>query len=202
MNRTATALDVDAALTTLVAAFTDDPVWGGWAFPHRDRAPSQRRELFALWLRDSLYHEAVQVTEHCEAVTLWYPPGGLEDSPEYRRDLRAFADTLETRGSTLLQGCEMFAAAYPAQPRFWYLALIGVSPQYRGRGLGMALLHACLESAAWRELPAYLESTNPRNDPRYQQLGFRQIGSLTLPGGPTVRRMWREPASRSPQSAC
>lgn len=192
MNRTATTLDVDAALTTLVDAFSDDPVWGGWAFPRPERAAAQRRELFALWLRDSLSHGAVQVTEHCEAVSLWYPPGGLEDSADHRRDLQAFAGTLEAHAPVFLQGCQILAAAYPPVERFWYLALIGVSPACRGRGLGMTLLKACLGSAPWHEVPAYLESTNPRNTGRYLELGFREIGELALPDGPVVKRMWRE----------
>jgi hypothetical protein len=41
-------------------------------------------------------------------------------------------------------------------------------------------------------MPAYLESTNPANLPRYERLGFVRVGAFTLPGGgPTVDTMWR-----------
>ena len=41
---------------------------------------------------------------------------------------------------------------------------------------------------------AYLESTNPANNARYERLGFTQIGEFSLPGddGPPVATMWRE----------
>ena len=42
-------------------------------------------------------------------------------------------------------------------------------------------------------MASYLESTNPANIARYESVGFRQVGSFTLPAdGPTVDTMWRE----------
>jgi hypothetical protein len=43
-------------------------------------------------------------------------------------------------------------------------------------------------------VPAYLESSNPANDPRYERLGFAKKGSFTRPDEQlTVSTMWREP---------
>ena len=192
-HRIATVLDFAAVLATLVAAFDRDPVWGGWAFPDRSAADSQRRALFGLWLRDALAHGSVRVSSDCGAVALWYPPGGAEDSDEYCRELQAVAAQLGAHAPVFLEGCARFAAGLPLG-RYYYLALLAVEPAQRGRGLGMGLLQACLASPEFQALPAYLESTNPVNLPRYRQLGFYEIGELVLPDGPKVDRLWREPS--------
>jgi hypothetical protein len=42
-------------------------------------------------------------------------------------------------------------------------------------------------------MPAYLESSNPDNDARYESRGFRRVGEFTRPDeGATVARMWRD----------
>jgi hypothetical protein len=193
-GRVATARDFDAALTTLVAAFEDDPVWGGWAFPDRSKAARQRRDLFAIWLREAMPLESVRVAEDCAAVSLWYPPGNAGDSDAYQHELRGFAAQLGAHAGVFLRGSAQFAAHQPAG-RFWYLALLAVRPSGRGRGLGMGLLRSCLGSGEFQDAPIYLESTHPGNTPRYQKLGFREIGAFELPQGPSVSRLWRETGS-------
>jgi GNAT superfamily N-acetyltransferase len=188
--RTATSLEFAAVLATLVAAFDADPVWGGWAFPDPACAPELRRALFGLWLRDAMAHGSVRVSGDCEAVALWYPPGGIEDTDEYRHELQALAASLGTHAAVFLEGCDRFTAGFPPG-RYWYLALLAVRTDRRGQGLGMGLLRACLDLPEFQALPAYLESTHPGNLQRYQQLGFHKLGELTLPEGPTVDRMWR-----------
>ena len=43
-------------------------------------------------------------------------------------------------------------------------------------------------------IPAYLESSNPDNDPRYERLGFVRAGEFERPDGRlTCSTMWREP---------
>jgi hypothetical protein len=40
-------------------------------------------------------------------------------------------------------------------------------------------------------MPAYLESTNPRNLPRYEAPGFRAHSTFGPAGGPVLTTMWR-----------
>ena len=43
-------------------------------------------------------------------------------------------------------------------------------------------------------MPAYLESSNPKNVARYERLGFERIGEFTTPDASrAVATMWREP---------
>jgi len=42
-------------------------------------------------------------------------------------------------------------------------------------------------------MPAYLESSNPDNDKRYERVGFRRVGEFATPDGSRkVATMWRE----------
>lgn len=44
-------------------------------------------------------------------------------------------------------------------------------------------------------MPAYLESSNPANDSRYERLGFEPRAKFATPEGRhTVTTMWREPS--------
>ena len=69
-----------------------------------------------------------------------------------------------------------------------------VHPDHRGRGIGMSLLADGLARIDTGGMPAFLESSNPANRPRYERLGFRPRGEFHLPeDGPVVTQMWREP---------
>jgi ribosomal protein S18 acetylase RimI-like enzyme len=79
---------------------------------------------------------------------------------------------------------------HPSEP-CWYLPLIGVDPTCQGRGYGSALLRYALEQCDRDGMPAYLESSNPRNIPLYQRHGFEIIGAIQAGTSPTVVPMLR-----------
>ena len=63
----------------------------------------------------------------------------------------------------------------------------------------MAMLRENLARIDLEGCPAYLESSNPANTPRYQALGFVPVTSFRAPGGgPVVTGMWREGRLESP----
>ena len=56
----------------------------------------------------------------------------------------------------------------------------------------MALLAENLARIDRDRMPAYLESSNPGNNHRYERLGFEKIAEFYPPGGETpVTTMWR-----------
>jgi len=158
IGRQATDRDLQAMLDTLVQTFTDDPVWGGWAFPDSTRSSaSEQREL-------------VEIAK------------GL----------------LGEHADVFLDGCELLEQSHPQGRPHYYLALLGTHNRYRGQGLGMELLRQSLCAIDAAGMPAYLESTSPKNIVRYERLGFGRIGSIQLPAaGPRVELMWREPREPS-----
>src|SRR5438093_1196379 len=111
-SRKPTDQDVEAMLETLVLAFANDPVWGGWAFPDRNHAIHQRRAFFGLWLKSALRYPAVRVTLACEAVALWYPPWGSENTEEDERQLISTARSLiGSHADAFLKGCDLIEAS-------------------------------------------------------------------------------------------
>ena len=95
---------------------------------------------------------------------------------------------------------EQMAQFHPAG-ELWYLPMIGVDPVAQGRGLGSALLGYALAACDRDGLPAYLETSNPRNLALYERHGFR-VGKVIQAGSsPPVWAMLREPRSESPGPA-
>jgi GNAT superfamily N-acetyltransferase len=196
ISRQATDHDLQSMLDTLVPAFANDPVWGDWAFPDRSRATVQRRAIFDFWLQGALPYRAIRVTERCEAVAAWYAPEGTATSESEQLELVARARALlGSHAEVFLRGCELLETAHPQNRPHYYLSLLGTHDDHRGNGLGMSLLRENLAMLDAAGMPAYLESTNPKNLTRYERLGFRRIGALDFPvTGPRVDLMWREPA--------
>ena len=56
----------------------------------------------------------------------------------------------------------------------WYLPLIAADPARQGQGLGTALMEAAIARIDADGLPAYLESSNPRNISLYERFGFER----------------------------
>ena len=90
---------------------------------------------------------------------------------------------------------ERFEAAQQSDPPHYYLSLLGVHDDHRGRGLGMGLLAASLAQFDAEGVPSYLESSNAANDHRYEALGYRRTGEFTTPGDlVTIASFWRDAA--------
>jgi predicted N-acetyltransferase YhbS len=84
---------------------------------------------------------------------------------------------------------------HPRKPPHWYLAFMGVDPQWQGRGIGSRLMRPALETLDAEGMPAYLEASTPRSRALYERHGFAVTGEFNLPSaGPTLWQMWREPS--------
>ena len=70
--------------------------------------------------------------------------------------------------------------------------MLATHPARRGHGIAQALVRETLAELDRRGLAAYLESTNPGNDHRYERLGFAKVGAFEgfVPGS-VVSTMWR-----------
>jgi predicted GNAT family N-acyltransferase len=83
-------------------------------------------------------------------------------------------------------------AAHPHDEPHYYLGIVGTHDDHRGHGIGEALLAENLSLVDAEHLPAYLESSNPRNLQRYGRLGFEPQGEVFVAEGvPVVTTMWR-----------
>ncbi|HEV7459144.1 MAG TPA: GNAT family N-acetyltransferase [Solirubrobacteraceae bacterium] len=188
--RVATARDLDGLTTTVSAAFFDDPLWS-WAFPDRSRLAPWWRFLIASALR----YPCVWVAGPIAAASVWIPPGGTELTKEEEDRVEPLmVELVGSRAPAVMDLLGRFDASHPRDEPHYYLSLLGTHPEHRGRGLGMALLAHNLSQMDAEGLPAYLESSNPENDERYERLGFVKVGAFSTPDDAhTVATMWREP---------
>ena len=194
--RVATPADLDAVTTTITLAFRHDPVWGP-AFASPDGGDAVATDLWRFALEGALRYPWTWMTERGEAVSVWIPPGGTELSLEQEERFEGLlVDRLGSAAADVLGLLARFEASHPRTEPHYYLSLLGTHPDHRGRGLGMALLAHNLALVDAERLPAYLESTNPANNHRYERLGFRVSGSSSVPrDGHVITTMWR-PAAR------
>ncbi len=193
--RLATTADAGAIAATLSAAFHADPLWS-WAFPDDDKRPAQYETFFGFFIESALANGWVWTTDQATAVAVWTPPGKSELSEEAEAKIKPFLDAeLGTHAEAVSQVFESFESACPDDADFYYLSLLGTHPDHRGHGLGMELLSANLAQIDAESMPAYLESSNPANNARYERVGFEPHTKFSTPDGRhTVTTMWREPS--------
>ncbi|MGH2974343.1 MAG: GNAT family N-acetyltransferase [Solirubrobacterales bacterium] len=193
--RVATAADLPAAVETLARAFYADPVWA-WAFPDPERRLEQHRAIWRVVAESALGYESAWLVGDGAAVALWIPPGQPELRPEDEERVESLLrEMLGAGAARALETFECFDAAHPHEAPHYYLSLLATNPDHAGQGLGMGLLADGLTRIDAAAAPAFLESSNPANAPRYEKLGFVCCGEFELPGdGPSVTQMWRDPA--------
>ena len=151
--------------------------------------------LWRIFVASALRYPWVRMLDGATAAALWIPPGGTELTAREESELEPLLRRLVgERASAVLELLDSFEAAHPRDRPHYYLSLLGTHPDHRGKGLGMGLLAESLGLIDAEGMPAYLESSNPANDARYERIGFRKIGAFATPDGAhTVATMWREP---------
>jgi len=194
--RRATRDDVAGLAAMFGRAFSDDPVQE-WMFPDEARRPAHTERIFELVLRSfHIDHGEVWTTDGLVGAAAWDPPDRWRiPAAQQLRHLPALVRMFGRRLPVALRGLRLIEAAHPRQPH-WYLAILGTDPVHQGKGIGSALLAPVLERCDEEGLPAYLESSKERNVPFYARHGFRVTQELSLPDGPPVWLMWREPRER------
>ena len=181
--------ELDRVTETLWLAFGEDPLWR-WAFPDHE----QMEPLWRLYVASALERAHVWTIGDYDAATVWIPPGLPELTPEEEATLPGMMRAaLGARAEDVLGLFDRFEDAHPHDPPHYYLTLLGTRPERRGNGLGMRLLAANLELIDAEGAPAYLESSNSANEPRYESVGFARNGAFTTPDeAREVVTMWRE----------
>lgn len=177
----------DQCTPTLLAAFASDPLTQ-WMLPD----PSDYRTYFARVLEPfaggAFDHGAAYRSDDFKGVALWLPPGVHSDE-------EAMGAVMQEALSTERQGevFGFFEELGKSHPQYdhWYLPVIGVDPTCQGMGYGSALLAHSLEVCDRDHLPAYLESSNPRNIPLYERFGFEVQGEIQFATSPPVAPMLR-----------
>jgi ribosomal protein S18 acetylase RimI-like enzyme len=183
--RTAGPADLGAVGRILGQAFIDDPVLR-WMQPD----PRHRALLFRSLARYAHgLSGSSDVAEEDGAIV----GAGLWDPPGYRQTkwnaIRSLPSLIRALGPRVNYGNDLEKTFHRHRPEgeFWYLAQLGAAPQ--GRGIGTMMVRHRIERI---DGPVYLESSNEKNIPFYENLDFKVIREIQLPrGGPTCWGMYR-----------
>jgi GNAT superfamily N-acetyltransferase len=186
--------DLDRAAITLAAGFADDPFFQ-WIFPDVGRRAEQLRRFMRLNAEQYLDRGHAYCAGAVEAVALWMAPDGRRAEADDRAVRHLVRDELGPDGlDRVLSAFTVIGRQHPEEPHY-YLSTLATHPDRQGRGLGAAVVQDVLDRCDAMGLPAYLESSNPRNLPFYGRLGFEATGRIEVPGAEDVlvTPMWREP---------
>ena len=184
----ATEKDASQITDVISDAFLGDPTWS-WAFPD----PTVRRLWWTFCIQEALRYPWIFKTEGYETVSVDFHQRGPNFLLKPKRVYRTAKRIRRHRRAEVWDLLERFGAAHPRDVPHYYLSLLGTRDEHRGRGLGLALLEENLARIDAEHMPAYLESSNPKNNHRYEAVGFVSVASFQAPGGgPVVTGMWRD----------
>ena len=183
--------DTTAMAVALAAAFQHDPV-SRWFSPDDDRRGAMLPSFFAVFVEAYMAWGETYTDPGLAGAALWARPGSdpLGTDPGYGERLAEIAGVDAPR---LFDVVERLEASAPTEAHH-HLQILGVHPARQGAGLGGALMRPVLDRCDRDGVPAYLEATSDRNRALYERHRFRTVGTVPLPDGPTLWRMWRDPA--------
>lgn len=186
--RTVTSDARDAAIGVITLAFSTDPI-ARWAYPD----PSSYLESFPAFI-NAFAGAALEAgtafgAEDLSGVAMWLLPDTHSDEEELGNIIeRSTSGMLREELYELVEQMAMF---HPTEPH-WYLPMIGVDTRMQNRGIGESIMRYSLAKSDAAGLPAYLESSNPRNISLYERLGFKRIGRIQAGSSPEMIPMLRE----------
>lgn len=191
--RKARPADVPRIVETLVAAFAEDPfvawVVGG-------RGDDARRRYFELALTKlTLPHDTVWMTDDAASVALWAPSEKWQLSPLGQLLMLPRVARVVGLGrmQTIGTGVERVERGRPGSP-YLLLVLLGTLPEARQSGLASEVLRPGLTRCDREGRLAVLDTSVPANVDFYRGRGFEVVRDVTLPDGPKVWSLVREPA--------
>lgn len=185
--KTAAVSDEESLISVLTLAFSSDPM-ARWSQPD----PRLHLENFPVLAKafggSSFEKRSAYFADGYAGAALWLPPGIHPDEETMVALVEQHApDEIK---ADLFGVFEQMDKYHPTEPH-WYLPLIGVDPSRQGHGIGSSLMKHALETVDRDHLPAYLESSNPKNISLYERHGFEVIGEIQVGSSPTLRPMLR-----------
>jgi len=181
--------DAARVIDMLMLAFAADPP-NRWLFPDAHDYVRNFPKFVQGLGGPAFANGTAFMTSDCSGAILWLAPGVGPDEEALSSLIEE--DVAPDKQTEMGAAIDQMGRYHPQEPH-WYLPFIGVDPARRGAGIGAALLRPILARCDEAGLPAYLETSNPRNRPLYQRHGFEVIGEIRAGSCPPVTPMLRKP---------
>jgi ribosomal protein S18 acetylase RimI-like enzyme len=176
--------DFAIASNYLTAAFNQDPLMA-YFLPEGEGAKQTALKQIcqALLNYAQSYNQIYTTADQPKGVAIWLPPeaaqvtlpqlwqvatSGLLTLPFYMRWSRI-------AGFVSFISKEIQLHDRLAPEPHWYLAMLGVSPEFQGQGIGGKLIQPVLQAADRTKTPCYLETSTAAAVRFYQQHGFEIV---------------------------
>jgi ribosomal protein S18 acetylase RimI-like enzyme len=176
--------DIENAGIVLAESFTDDPLW---SLIITDDVDSKKLALaFQVPLFYALRYGIINATsENLEGIAVWLPHQyadmsfwrvirsgaifpGLKLGKEVGSKMRVLKPLQEDRKLNI-------------KPPYYYLYIIGVTPEYQKKGYASNLLLTMIKKTDKDRKPLYLETGKESNVLLYEHFGFQLIKKIILP---------------------
>jgi GNAT superfamily N-acetyltransferase len=188
--------DLEGVAALWVDAFVADPFLR-WIEPD-DAGWAEFGTAWMSFVADVVFERGhTYVGDPLHVAVAWVPPDiallGADDVARGRSIIaQAAGEARADEAFTTIMTARRHALDGP----HWTLQYLGVRPGRQGGGLGAAAVAPILASCDADGLPCGLVSTNPRNVPFYERLGFRVRAEVATPDGAAVMRpMHRTPGA-------
>jgi len=179
------------AVNTLSNAFRDYPLFQ-YYFPDnliRDKIAKYFLS-FAVYTGIK-YGEVYATSKNLEGVAVWFP------SKNYPLTFWKLVRTVpisqilgfgQHGGSKLKSFNDYIDNIHKQHASFkhWFLQVIGVAPQFQGKGYASKLLRPMLNRFDKENLPCYLETLTEKNASLYEHFGFKTIDKSNIPETPIM----------------
>lgn len=193
--RPATDSDRPALASSLASAFGEDPLFA-WMIGPSAPLESRLRIFFDGFLKANFRRpdHIVCVSDDGSGAAIWQPVDRWKVPPaDLLRAMPAIIRAFRGRVPAVLGVLAAIEKSHPAEPHY-YLEFLGTRQDRQGKGVGTAVISPGIERCDEEGLPAYLESSNPRNIPFYARHGFEVRKEVKCgKGAPVCTTMWREP---------
>ena len=179
--------DVANAAKVLVRSFPDDPMMR-YVFLGEPQAERKMFLLFQVIVRYGLmYGEVYASSSNMEGVAIWHTSdNNIWDAAKLEKcGFNEFTSQVSPAVIERIVSLDEFATSRKKLKvpfEHWYLAFIGVDPEYHGKGFASALIKPMLERIKREDIPCYLETATEKNAAIYRHLGFKLIEKAPVPG--------------------
>lgn len=177
----------EKALDCMASAFVADPCYR-FMFEGSGNYLQAIRDNITGYCGSALEDGTMWAIDDFAGVSAWLKPGRVNDGDSIASSMKKWCPDHRYKE---VQRVSDQCAKY--QPTFscWCLGSIVVDPGLAGSGLGGQLLEHTLKRVDVENMPAFLESTNPRNVSFYKRYGFEVLAALEMGGNHVLTPMLR-----------